>query len=73
MDKSDLFVRLVARGEVIQGYLQREQDLNPDPFTTGLILSHYYSVADLIVAGNEHRGNIVVFIERLQMYCIKRM
>jgi hypothetical protein len=30
----------VATGEGIQGYLQQEQDLNPEPFTRGLILSH---------------------------------
>lgn len=40
MEESDLFVRPVGIGEGIQGYLQQEQDLNPEPFTAGLILSH---------------------------------
>jgi len=39
VDESDLFVRPVGIGEGIQGYLQQEQDLNPEPFTEGLILS----------------------------------
>ena len=40
MEENDLFLRPVAIGEGIQGYLQQEQDLNPEPLTTGLILSH---------------------------------